>query len=206
MSKGSPRVTFVIGVLLTLRASYLAGLDRIHNQNLSTTETVLVVVGFNIVMLWLLEVPLVCFLVAPDWTPGAIERAKLWVGRHSHTFAVRGLSIIGALLVIKGVAGLLERHRPRPLGGAPRHEVTVAALQRQPDTVRSRPRAVRRAAHARSRHGDDGGDRDQRAEAGSIGGSRTSHGLGQPAGQRGGQEVSPRLGGFGGWVTRAVPS
>jgi hypothetical protein len=109
LSKGSPRTTFVIGALLTLPgASYLAGLDQIHKLHYSTVDTVLLVVGFNIVMLWLLEVPLLCFFVAPDWTPGAVDRAKAWVRRHAHKAAVRGFAIIGALLVIKGVIGLVS--------------------------------------------------------------------------------------------------
>jgi hypothetical protein len=108
LSKGSPRTTFVVGALLTLPgASYLAGLDQIHKLHYSTTGTVALVVGFNLVMLWLLEVPLVSFLVAPDWTPRAIDRAKAWVGRHALTFAVRGLAAVGALLVVKGLIGLL---------------------------------------------------------------------------------------------------
>jgi hypothetical protein len=108
LSKGSPRATFIVGALLTLPgASYLAGLHQIHEQHYSTAVTVLVVLGFNLVMLWLLEVPLVLFLVAPDWTPSAIDRAKAWVGRHAFTFAVRGLSAIGALLIIKGIVGLV---------------------------------------------------------------------------------------------------
>lgn len=64
-------------------------------------------VGFNLVMLWLLEVPLACFWVAPDWTPGAVQRAKLYVSRHAYTVAVRGFSAVGALLVIKGIIGLV---------------------------------------------------------------------------------------------------
>jgi hypothetical protein len=109
LSKGSPRTTFVIGALLTLPgASYLAGLVSIHKLNYSTAETVLLVIGFNIVMLWLLEVPLICFAVAPDWTPQAIERARAWVGRHARTFAIRGLSVVGVLLIIKGLVGLLH--------------------------------------------------------------------------------------------------
>jgi hypothetical protein len=107
LSKGSPRTTFVVGALLSLPgASYLAGLDEIHKLNYSTVATVLLVVGFNLVMLWLLEVPLALFAVAPDWTPRAIERAKLWVSRHAHVFAVRGFAAIGLLLVIKGIVGL----------------------------------------------------------------------------------------------------
>jgi hypothetical protein len=108
LSKGSPRTTFVVGALLTLPgASYLAGLTQIHKLHYSTTATVLLVLGFNLVMLWLLEVPLVLYVVAPDWTPRAIERAKKWVGRHAHTFAVRGTGTIGALLLIKGIVGLV---------------------------------------------------------------------------------------------------
>jgi hypothetical protein len=108
LSKGSARTTFVVGALLTLPgASYLAGLDKINKLNYSTAETVLVVIGFNLVMLWLLEVPLVSFAIAPDWTARAIDRAKAWVSGHLHIFVVRGLAVIGALLVIKGVVGLV---------------------------------------------------------------------------------------------------
>ncbi len=107
LSKGSPRTTFVVGALLTLPgASYLAGLDEIHKLKYSTSVTVLLVIGFNVVMMWLLEVPLASFIVAPEWTPQAIARAKAWVKRHAHAFAVRGFAIVGALLVIKGIVGL----------------------------------------------------------------------------------------------------
>ena len=108
LSKGSARTTFVVGALLSLPgASYLAGLREIHKLKYSTTVTVLIVIGFNLVMMWLLEVPLACFLIAPEWTPRAIDRAKAWVSRHAHVFAVRGFAAVGALLIIKGVIGLL---------------------------------------------------------------------------------------------------
>ena len=109
LSKGSARTTFVVGALLSLPgASYLAGLHEIHNLKYSTTVTVLIVIGFNLVMLWLLEVPLACFAVASDWTPRAIDRAKAWVSRHAHMFAVRGFAAVGALLIIKGTIGLVS--------------------------------------------------------------------------------------------------
>jgi Sap, sulfolipid-1-addressing protein len=109
LSKGSPRMTFVVGALLTLPgASYLAGLHSIHDLHYSTTAVVLLVIGFNIVMLWLLEVPIVLFRVAPDWTPGAIERAKAWAGRNATVFIERGTATLGVLLVIKGIIGLIK--------------------------------------------------------------------------------------------------
>ena len=77
MSKGSARTTFVIGALLTLPgASYLAALDKMSKLDVSNAVIVLIVIGFNIVMLTLLEGPLLCFAFAPDWTPGAIEAGK----------------------------------------------------------------------------------------------------------------------------------
>src|SRR5207245_6068548 len=63
LNKGSARTTFVIGALLTLPgASYLAGLHSLHKLEYPTIATVLVVIGFNLVMLWILEVPLGSFL------------------------------------------------------------------------------------------------------------------------------------------------
>jgi len=107
LSKGSARTTFVIGALLSLPgASYLAGLDKINKLGHASSVTVLLVIGFNLVMMWMLEVPMISFFVAPDWTPRAISGARAWVGRHAHTFAVRGFAGIGVLLVIKGAVGL----------------------------------------------------------------------------------------------------
>ena len=67
----------------------------------------LLVIGFNLVMLWLLEVPMASSLITPEATPEAIEQAKAWVRRHAHVFAVRGCAAVGALLVLKGAVGLL---------------------------------------------------------------------------------------------------
>jgi hypothetical protein len=108
LGKGSGRTTFIVGALLTLPgASYLLGLHHIHGLKYSTAVTVLLVLGFNFVMLWLLEVPLVLFSIAPEWTPHAIESSKAWVSRHARVFAVRGFAVIGVLLIVKGLVGLL---------------------------------------------------------------------------------------------------
>lgn len=109
LGKGSARTTFAVGAMLTLPgAAYLSGLSRIHKLGYSTAETVLAVVAFNLIMLALLEIPLVCFVVAPDWTPRAIDRARVWVGRHARRFAVTMLTALGVLLVIKGLIELLS--------------------------------------------------------------------------------------------------
>ncbi len=109
LSRGTPRTTFVIGALLTLPgASYLAGLHKIDTLKYGVPATVLLVIAFNIVMLALLELPLLSFTVAPKWTPVALERIKAWVARNGRKIAIRGLLIVGALLIIKGIVGLIN--------------------------------------------------------------------------------------------------
>lgn len=109
LQKGSARTTFAVGALLTLPGgSYLTGLSRIDKLNVATSETVGLVLVFNLIMMGLLEVPLLSFTVAPRWTTGAIDRAKAWMAVHGRRFAFLGLAGIGGLLVIKGLIELLS--------------------------------------------------------------------------------------------------
>jgi Sap, sulfolipid-1-addressing protein len=108
LREGNAKTTFVIGAALTLPgASYLAGLVRLSKLDYSTAATVSVMLAFNLVMLILLEAPLIAFAVAPSWTPSAVDQAKAWAGRRGRQLATRGLAIIGAALVVKGIIGLL---------------------------------------------------------------------------------------------------
>jgi hypothetical protein len=108
MQTGDPKITFAIGVLLSFPgASYLVALDTLGRLHYSTFGTVLVVIGFCLVSLVLIEIPLVVFRVAPEQTPAAIERAKAWAGVHWRRTAVCGLTVIAAGLAIIGIAELL---------------------------------------------------------------------------------------------------
>ena len=109
IGRGSARVTFAVGALLTLPgASYLAALISIHKLDYSTVETVVLVVLVNIIMLALIEIPLVGFAVAPQWTPGAVDRAKAWFSRNAAKAAVFGAAGLGTLLIIRGVITLIS--------------------------------------------------------------------------------------------------
>jgi hypothetical protein len=75
LSQGTPRTTFIVGALLTLPgASYLIGLHKIADQDPSTAGAIGMVLLFNVIMLVLLELPLIGFIFAPDWTPRAASR------------------------------------------------------------------------------------------------------------------------------------
>ena len=104
LSGGTARTTFVIGLLLSFPgASYLASLSAIHKQDFGTAGEIVTVVAVNLVMLVLLEAPLVAFAVAPDWTPGMVERFKDWMSRNGAQALTIALAILGALLILRGI-------------------------------------------------------------------------------------------------------
>jgi Sap, sulfolipid-1-addressing protein len=108
LSRGTARTTFVVGVLLTLPgASYLIGLNDIADKNSSTIATIAMVLGFNVIMLMLLEIPLISYTLAPDWTPDAVDRFKAWFNRNSKKFGFRLAGGVGILLIVRGVIELL---------------------------------------------------------------------------------------------------
>ncbi len=108
LSKGTPRTTFVVGALLTLPgASYLAGLKRLANENLSSTETVLGVLAFNVVMLALLEVPLLAEWLAPGTTADRVDRFKASLARNGRRIGIRVANVVGVLLILRGAIELL---------------------------------------------------------------------------------------------------
>jgi Sap, sulfolipid-1-addressing protein len=108
MQKGDPKITFVIGVLLSFPgASYLVALDTLSKLHYSTLATVLVVIGFCLVELVVLEILLVAFMFAPGQTPVAIDRAKAWAGARWRTIAIWGVAVIAAGLAVNGIAELL---------------------------------------------------------------------------------------------------
>jgi Sap, sulfolipid-1-addressing protein len=109
LSGGSARTTFVVGALLTLPgASYLAGLHEMSKQNLSTAETVLAVVGFNVIMLLLLEVPLLGYAIAPEKTATTVQRFSNWLSREGGRIALGLAVLIGIALVARGAVALLS--------------------------------------------------------------------------------------------------
>lgn len=108
LSKGDPKIAFVVGMLLTLPgASYLASLTSLAKLDYSTAATVAVVVLINLIMLALLEVPLISFVVAPEATPVAIERVKAWFKAKGRRVFTIGATIVASLLIVRAMIVLI---------------------------------------------------------------------------------------------------
>ena len=108
LGRGSARVTFAVGVLLSLPGvSYLAALDRMAKLDASDTELVLLVLAFCLIQQMLLELPLIGYAVAPDWTQDAVTRFREWLGRNGRRAGGYLALVIGALLILRGVITIL---------------------------------------------------------------------------------------------------
>jgi hypothetical protein len=108
LTKGSVGVTFVVGALLSFPgATYLVALDTLGKQHYATLVTVLVVIGFCLVQLVLIEGPIVAFSIWPEQTPAAIDRAKRWGQAHARMLAIWGMLVVAAGLTAIGISELV---------------------------------------------------------------------------------------------------
>lgn len=108
LGKGSARVTFAVGVVLTFPGvSYLTALDRMAKLDAGVAPTVLLVVVFCVIQQLLLEVPLLGYAFAPEQTQDRVTRFRAWLGRNGRRMGVAFAAVIGILLVLRGVVTLL---------------------------------------------------------------------------------------------------
>jgi hypothetical protein len=108
LGRGSARVTFAVGVLLSFPgASYLVGLDRIAGLDAGAAAAVLLVIVFCVIQMMLLELPLIGYAVAPEWTQEAVTRFREWIARNGVRVAGRVAIVIGVLLLLRGAIELL---------------------------------------------------------------------------------------------------
>jgi Sap, sulfolipid-1-addressing protein len=108
LGRGDARVTFAVGVALTFPGvSYLAALDRMSKLDASNAEIVLLVVVFCLIQQLLLELPLIGYATAPEWTQNAVVRFRDWIGRNGRRAGGYVAFVIGVLLIVRGVVSLI---------------------------------------------------------------------------------------------------
>jgi uncharacterized membrane protein len=108
LGRGSARITFLVGVVLTLPGvAYLAALHELDDLNYGTVQTILVILGFNAMLLILLEIPLIGYLVAPERTVVAVQDFRGWLNQNGLRAGIYLAAGLGALLVVRGVIELL---------------------------------------------------------------------------------------------------
>jgi hypothetical protein len=107
-NEGGLFAIFVVGIALYLPSpTYLAALEEVGSTKMSPTAAagwVLIVVALVLITV---EVPVLLFLLAPDWTVPKLEAVNAWLDRHGHTLLVWVVGAIGLWLFLDGLVGLL---------------------------------------------------------------------------------------------------
>lgn len=108
LGRGSARVTFLVGVVLTLPGvSYLAALHDLDNLNYGTLPTILVILGFNAMLLLLLEIPLIGYVLAPERTVVEVQNFRGWLSKNGLKAGIYVAAGLGVLLIVRGVVEFL---------------------------------------------------------------------------------------------------
>ena len=104
LGRGSARVAFAVGIVLSFPgASYLIGLTHIDRLGAAVLPSVLLVVGFCLIQLLLLELPLIGYALAPERTAAAVTSFRSWLERNGRRAGSRFAAGLGALLILRAL-------------------------------------------------------------------------------------------------------
>jgi hypothetical protein len=87
-------------------AYYLAGLALLAKLSEPAATLVLAILGFNLIMFALIELPLIGFLLAPDRTRSLTEKLHGWMTDHRRTLIMTVAGAGGAYVLISGLSEL----------------------------------------------------------------------------------------------------
>jgi hypothetical protein len=104
LARGSVVLTFAVGAAVSFPGvSYVNALDHIANLNPPPISILLLVFYFCLMQQILLEGALLASTFAPQRTADLIGRLKRCFARHGRQLGILGLSVLGALLAVRGV-------------------------------------------------------------------------------------------------------
>lgn len=104
LDRESAWITFVLGAALSFPGvTYLNALSHIVKLDPGAVFAVLLVIFFCVMQQLLIELPLLSYVFAPEWTPAAVARTRAWFRRRGRTIGQIALAVIGLVLVVKGL-------------------------------------------------------------------------------------------------------
>ncbi len=87
-------------------AEYLAGLALLAKLNAPAAASVAAILGFNVIMFALIELPLLGLVLMPDRTRSLTEKLNAWMTAHRQTLVTVVAGAGGAYLLISGLTDL----------------------------------------------------------------------------------------------------
>jgi MFS family permease len=104
LGRGSVPIVVVASIVLNLPgAVYLVALKDIAAGHHSAPVDLALVVGFNVIMFALAEIPWVGLMVAPERTDRLVKRAMEFLGVHGTKLATALCLVVGVHLIVRGL-------------------------------------------------------------------------------------------------------
>ena len=108
LARDSMGMALGLGIVLDLPSVwYLAALNQIAKSGYTTTVEIVLVLGFNLVMFALVEIPLLMFLLNPERAQARVERLNAALRDHARQLAVTVAGLVGGYLTINALLTLL---------------------------------------------------------------------------------------------------
>jgi len=105
LARGSVPVVFLAALAINLPgAAYLVALKDIAAAHHPTGADIALVVGFNLIMFMLAEIPLLGLLFAPERTGEIVTNANAWFSGHGRQIAIVLSSVLGTFLIVRGIS------------------------------------------------------------------------------------------------------
>ena len=108
LGRHSVWVAWAAGAIYSLPgAEYLAGLVLLAKVGAPTASEVLAVLGFNVIMFAVIELPLLGFVLAPERTRTLTEKLNRWMTDHRRVLIVIVTGAVGIYLLVSGFGDLV---------------------------------------------------------------------------------------------------
>jgi Sap, sulfolipid-1-addressing protein len=105
LSRGSVPIVFAAGLAVNVPgAAYLIALKDIAAGHHGAASDVALVVGFNLIMFMLAEIPLLGLIFAPERTEALVERMDHWLSSNGRRIAIGLSGILGVFLIARGIS------------------------------------------------------------------------------------------------------
>jgi hypothetical protein len=104
LARGSVPIVFLAALAINLPgAAYLVALKDIAAAHHSTGGDIALVLGFNLIMFMLAEVPLLGLILAPEPTVARVHRVNGWFSANSRSIAIGLCAVLGCFLITRGL-------------------------------------------------------------------------------------------------------
>jgi hypothetical protein len=103
----TPKTAFIVGILMFgPSVTFIAAVQVVATAKASVAATIAAMVMIVVITVAFAWIPLVAYLVAPEFTRTKLRAFEGWLRRHGKQIMVGSLGLIGIVLVVQGIAGL----------------------------------------------------------------------------------------------------